>query len=431
MKKLGLILFSLLILATPSCARRFGNVTVLGDLNIPHSDAIPATCTQGDQYMDTNAPTGQQHYLCESANTWVLQGGSGSGAGDISEVGLCTSGACTSDFINSSHIVDNTIDSEHYVDGSIDSVHIAADAIDGTKIADDAIDSEHYVDGSIDYVNVNITNAATDEWILSYEVDSDAFQWKDGSGAAGYWEQTGSIVYEDDGPVVVGGSTVEDAGVEFEVIGNAEFDNVNVAGVATFANSITFGGTEGITFTNNTSGSLIIADGTDFGEVVITGDVTIDSAGVTTIPDNQVSESMLKVVNNATDEYVLTYESTTGDFEWEDLSAIDQIDTKCIYWEDPTAADDFQSVWTTNGFAATITKIWCESDQTVNMDLAVDSGTVNDVNGSDLICDSTPAEDETMGGDATMADGDRLDFAVTSVSGTPTWASICWTYTID
>ena len=65
------------------------------------------------------------------------------------------------------------------------------------------------------------------------------------------------------------------------------------------------------------------------------------------------------------------------------------------------------------------------------MDLAVDDGTVADVNGTDLVCDSTPAEDESMGGDATLADGDRLDLLVTSVSGTPTWVSICWTYQFD
>ena len=65
------------------------------------------------------------------------------------------------------------------------------------------------------------------------------------------------------------------------------------------------------------------------------------------------------------------------------------------------------------------------------MDLAVDDGSVADVNGTDLVCDATPAEDESMGGDATMADGDRLDLLITSVSGTPTWVSICWTYTAD
>ncbi|OGY57224.1 MAG: hypothetical protein A2Y84_00195 [Candidatus Colwellbacteria bacterium RBG_13_48_8] len=106
-------------------------------------------------------------------------------------------------------------------------------------------------------------------------------------------------------------------------------------------------------------------------------------------------------------------------------------DTKCLWLSDPIAADDLKSIWTANGFSATITKIWCESDQTVNADLQVDDGTPADVNGTDLVCDATPAEDEAMGGDATLADGDRLDLAIASVSGSPTWLSICWTVDYD
>jgi hypothetical protein len=103
-------------------------------------------------------------------------------------------------------------------------------------------------------------------------------------------------------------------------------------------------------------------------------------------------------------------------------------DTKCIYFEYPTASDDLESIWTTNGFAATITKVWCESDQTVNLDLQIDDGSPADVMGTDCVCDSTPCEDES-GLTGSMADGDRLDLAVTSVSGSPTWTSVCWTYT--
>lgn len=101
-------------------------------------------------------------------------------------------------------------------------------------------------------------------------------------------------------------------------------------------------------------------------------------------------------------------------------------DVKCVYIAYPTATDDLKSIWTANGFAATLTKIWCESDQTVNADLQVDDGTPADVDGVDLVCDSTPPEDESLGGDPTMADGDRLDLAIASVSGNPTWFSMCW-----
>ena len=49
-----------------------------------------------------------------------------------------------------------------------------------------------------------------------------------------------------------------------------------------------------------------------------TGDVTGSTS--LTIASNAVEESMLKAVNSPTDEYALTYESTTGDFEWQQIT---------------------------------------------------------------------------------------------------------------
>lgn len=124
----------------------------------------------------------------------------------------------------------------------------------------------------------------------------------------------------------------------------------------------------------------------------------------------------------------ITFDDTNDEL---DIDSEIYTDTHCLYLEYPTASDDLKSFWMVNGFSVTIKKIQCESDGTVNMDLQVDDGSPADVNGTDLVCDSTPAEDESMGGDATMADGNRLDLAITSVSGDPTWVSICWTYEKD
>lgn len=105
-------------------------------------------------------------------------------------------------------------------------------------------------------------------------------------------------------------------------------------------------------------------------------------------------------------------------------------DTKCIRFESPVAADDLKSIWYAKN-ATTITSLWCESDQTVTAMLQVDDGTPADVDSVDLTCDSTPPEDTSLDGDATLAAGDRLDLDVASVSGTPTWVTICWTATKD
>jgi len=105
-------------------------------------------------------------------------------------------------------------------------------------------------------------------------------------------------------------------------------------------------------------------------------------------------------------------------------------DTKGIYFEDPTADDDFKSIWFAKQ-ACTITSIWAESDQTVTFMLQVDDGTPADVDTVDLAPAAGTAEDTSLDGDTTMAAGDRLDLDLVSVSGTPTWVAIHWTFTYD
>lgn len=55
-----------------------------GTLRIPSSTTLPATCTTGDQYMDTDASAGSRLYLCEAADTWVaVADGIGGGGSDV------------------------------------------------------------------------------------------------------------------------------------------------------------------------------------------------------------------------------------------------------------------------------------------------------------------------------------------------------------
>lgn len=53
-----------------------------GTLEVPNGTTLPGTCAIGDQFMDTDATSGQRLYLCESTNTWALQGDGGGGGGD-------------------------------------------------------------------------------------------------------------------------------------------------------------------------------------------------------------------------------------------------------------------------------------------------------------------------------------------------------------
>ena len=68
--------------------------------------------------------------------------------------------------------------------------------------------------------------------------------------------------------------------------------------------------------------------------ITLSGDVT--GSGTTsiasTIGNDKILEVMLKSVNEPTDEYALTYESTTGDFEWVELTGgaeINNLQTVC------------------------------------------------------------------------------------------------------
>jgi hypothetical protein len=57
-------------------------------------------------------------------------------------------------------------------------------------------------------------------------------------------------------------------------------------------------------------------------DVAVSGDVSLASDGAVTIAANAVEESMLKAVDAAADEDFLSYESTTGDFEWHSAAEV-------------------------------------------------------------------------------------------------------------
>ncbi len=107
--------------------------------------------------------------------------------------------------------------------------------------------------------------------------------------------------------------------------------------------------------------------------------------------------------------------------------------TKCLWIEEPLDTDDLKSFFTPD-YAIQFTKVWCESDQEVQLDLQIDDGSVADVVGTDIVCDAGIGSacasgcDTTIAGDSTMVASDRLDLAVASVSGGPTWVSVCYTY---
>jgi len=52
-----------------------------GSFEIPNGASLPGTCNIGQMYHWTGTTSGQRTFVCESANTWVLQGDGGAGGG--------------------------------------------------------------------------------------------------------------------------------------------------------------------------------------------------------------------------------------------------------------------------------------------------------------------------------------------------------------
>ena len=68
---------------------------------------------------------------------------------------------------------EQTIFSEDIEDGAVIRSKIGADAVDGTKIADDSLDSEHYVDGSVDLAHLSANSVDSSKIVDGAIVNSD------------------------------------------------------------------------------------------------------------------------------------------------------------------------------------------------------------------------------------------------------------------
>jgi len=189
------------------------------------------------------------------------------------------------------------------------------------------------------------------------------------------------------------------------------------------------GGTGAATLTgllqgNGTSAITGITNSSTVGQILRVTGASTYAWGALNLDDTDAFTGTLPVANTqltAGRSLTLSTDDVLADVEL-------YTDTKCIWFEDPTADDDFKSVWankTANAFD--LSEIWAESDQTVTFMLQVDDGTPADVDSVDLAPAAGEAEDTSLNGDTQVAAGEELDLAITSVASTPTYVSICWT----
>lgn len=204
-------------------------------------------------------------------------------------------------------------------------------------------------------------------------------------------------------------------------LGNAEVIGWEVAPAGTDV-TLAVDSAEAITWSGHASMTL----GTSAALTV--GAIELGAAADTTLSRPAAGRLQIEGV----DALTVAGRSLTASTSTVDADAELYTDTKCYRVVDPVAADDDKSIWrnsTANQF--TITELWAESDQTVNLMLQVDDGTPADVDTVDLAPAAGEAEDTSLNGDATVGVSEELDLDLVSVSNTPTFVTICFTGTWD
>ena len=230
------------------------------------------------------------------------------------------------DAIDSTKIADDAVDSEHIVDGAIDSVHIGSNQITNAKIADDqiatrhyapasidtnaigagavtlsnlavnSVDSDQYVDGSIDVEHVNIANAETDGYVLSWSNPDNSFKWIESFNG----DITGVVA----GDGLTGGATSGDA--TLDIVGG---DGITVSAdqIEVFVDDFSIG------FDSQGLGSIMVKENGIINSMISSNAVTADS-----ILDGEVTHLKLAVSNTPSDNQILSYNQSTGGFTWVD-----------------------------------------------------------------------------------------------------------------
>lgn len=147
-------------------------------------------------------------------------------------------------------------------------------------------------------------DTASDEECLSYEATVGDFEWQT-CGGGGTISGTDTHVLFFDGTDNPAG----EAGLTY----NKTTDTITVAGVVSTP-TLTLSGTGTINGLDSIDGT---SETTLESTIDIAGDISGTGLTAVTIGADKVLESHLKAVDSATDEECLTYESTTGDFEWQ------------------------------------------------------------------------------------------------------------------
>lgn len=158
---------------------------------------------------------------------------------------------------------------------------------------------------------------------------------------------------------------------------------------------------------------------------IVSGDVTVDNAGVVTIGSQKVKPSSLASTAALSGVKYATADSADATkFIWSAGPSVSiPKHTECFTLYDRTAlqtVDDIPSIWRAP-VAITVTGVWCEGDEATGtvINFQRDDGSPANLLSANMTCTTTPSTGTLVGGESVFAAGDRLDLAIITVAGTP------------